>query len=263
MTKLLVMTDLHLTDGSKSIIGLNPLDRFRAVLDHARAHHGDAARLMLLGDLTHYGQRVAYQALRDVLADAPWPVSYLLGNHDRRDRFRDVFPDVPVDKDGYVQSVVDLPDVRLITLDTLDEAADPAHSGWLCTARLDWLEAALAGADRPCLVFLHHTPFVTGFNGMDAIWLRNAAAFLDVVRSHDVAHVFAGHIHRTITASIGGVPITVFKSPCHQMPMLLGKPGSSHSIDEPGGYGIVLTDGPDTVVHFEDVGLPPCTPAAH
>jgi hypothetical protein len=71
-----------------------------------------------------------------------------------------------------------------------------------------------------------------------------------------VKHVFAGHIHRTITASIDGLPITVFKSPCHQMPMILGQEGSGHSVDEPGAYGIILTDGDNVVVHFEDFTLP-------
>jgi 3',5'-cyclic AMP phosphodiesterase CpdA len=263
MAKLLVMTDLHLTDGSRQIIGLDPMERLRAVLDHACSHQPDADRLLLLGDLTHFGQTASYKALRDVLADAPWPVSFLLGNHDRRTNFQHVFPNVPVDTAGFVQSTIDLPDMRLVTLDSLDENARPAHSGWLCAARLNWLDAALASADKPCLVFLHHTPFRTGFDGMDAIWLRNANAFLDVIRRHTVTHVFAGHIHRTIHASIGGVPITVFKSPCHQMPMRLGQRGTDNSIDEPGAYGIILSDGPNAVVHFEDVGLPAQASAAY
>ena len=61
---------------------------------------------------------------------------------------------------------------------------------------------------------------------------------------------------RTITASVDGLPVTVFKSPCHQMPMLLGAPGFGHSVAEPGAYGIILTDGADVVVHFEDFTLP-------
>ncbi|MDJ0638290.1 MAG: phosphodiesterase [Paracoccaceae bacterium] len=262
MSKLLVMTDLHLTDGSKTIIGLDPFQRLRQGLDHALRNHPDADRLLLLGDLTHFGQTVSYQALRDALNDLPWPISFLLGNHDRRSTFRKVFPETPVDPNGFVQSAVDLDDVRLITLDSLDETANPAHSGILCDDRMAWLKAQLSEADRPCLVFVHHPPFESGFVGMDAIRLRNDRAFLDLIAQHNVSHVFAGHIHRTITAKAAGVPVTVFKSTCHQMPMLLGEAGSTHSVDEPGAYGIVLTNGPDCVVHFEDFGLPATTTAS-
>ena len=78
----------------------------------------------------------------------------------------------------------------------------------------------------------------------------------DLLASGPVTHVFAGHIHRTITATVDGLPMTVFKSPCHQMPMVLGAEGSGHSVPEPGAYGILTTRGPNVVVHFEDFTLP-------
>ena len=91
---------------------------------------------------------------------------------------------------------------------------------------------------------------------MDGIALRNPDALRDVLKTGPVAHLFAGHVHRTITASIDGLSMTIFKSTCHQMPMLLGQEGFGHSVDEPGAYGIILTDGADVVVHFEDFTLP-------
>ncbi len=255
MTKLLVMTDLHLTPGAERIIGLDPLERLLASLDHAAETHADAERLILSGDLTHYGDRESYQKLRDALTDRPWPVSFLMGNHDQRGKFRDVFPESPVDPDGFVQSVVDTGPLRIITLDSLDQDdVVLQHAGHLCDRRLDWLEAQLVDAgETPCLVFLHHPPFRSGFSGMDDIRLLNDDAFADVLSKGPVAHVFAGHIHRNITATVGSTPVTVFKSTCHQMPMLLGANGSHHSVDESSGYGIKLADGDSIVVHFEDV----------
>ena len=164
-----------------------------------------------------------------------------------------------MDAGGFVQCSLDLGPVRLICLDTHDPTPDPHHSGHLCPARLDWLDRTLGAADRPCLIFLHHPPFDSGFTGMDRIGLTNAAELRALLARHPrVAHVFAGHIHRTITATVDGVPITVFKSPCHQMPMLLGEEGSGHSVDEPGAYGIVLADKAGVVVHFEDFTRPQC-----
>ena len=260
MSKLIVMTDLHVTEDGVQIIGLDPLARLRDGLAHAARHHPDADRLILTGDLTHHGTEAEYRRLRAALDGLPWPVSMTLGNHDRRAGFAAVFPDVARSPDGAVQEVVDIGPVRLILLDTLDEDHVPRHGGRLGAARLDWLRAALAGAEgRASLVFLHHPPFDTGFAGMDRIGLSDADDLLDVLRAGRAAHVFAGHIHRTIMASVGGIPVSVFKSPCHQMPMLLGAEGSGHSVDEPGAYGLVLARGGQVVVHTEDFTLPPQT----
>jgi 3',5'-cyclic AMP phosphodiesterase CpdA len=257
MAKILVMTDLHITPEGESIIGLDPGARLSAGLAHAARTHPDAERIVLMGDLTHHGAEQEYARLKTLLADLPWPVTLMIGNHDTRTGFRAAFPDAPTDADGFVQSAIDLGDIRLICLDTHE--ADPAvqHSGLLCPTRLAWLVRELEADTKPCLIFLHHPPFDTGFSGMDHIGLMNAAELRGVLAAYpQVKHVFAGHIHRTITASIDGLPITVFKSPCHQMPMILGQEGSGHSVDEPGAYGIILTDGDNVVVHFEDFTLP-------
>ena len=257
MAKILVMTDLHMTPEGARIIGLDPAARLAAGLAHAARVHPDADRLVLMGDLTHHGAPEEYARLQALLDNLPWPVTLMIGNHDTRATFRAAFPGVPVDPGGFVQSAVDLEDVRLVCLDTHETAPEPEHSGRLCPARLDWLKATLDRDDRPCLVFLHHPPFDTGFTGMDRIGLVNAPELRRVLLSRpQVAHVFAGHVHRTICATIEGLPVTVFKSPCHQMPMLLGEEGSGHSVDEPGAYGIVLTQGGNVVVHFEDFTLP-------
>ncbi|MGI3186329.1 phosphodiesterase [Nioella aestuarii] len=257
MAKILVMTDLHITPEGQTIIGLDPGARLEAGLAHAGKAHPDADRLVLMGDLTHHGTAEEYARLKSALSDLPWPVTLMIGNHDTRAGFLACFPEAPTDTNCFVQSCVELDDVRLICLDTHQTDPDVEHSGTLCPARLTWLEEALSNSEKPCLVFLHHPPFDTGFTGMDRIGLTNAPDLRRVLTRHaQVAHVFAGHIHRTITASIGGLPITVFKSPCHQMPMILGEEGSGHSVDEPGAYGIILTQGDSVVVHFEDFTLP-------
>jgi len=255
MAKLLVMTDLHLASPGARIIGLDPLERMVSGLIHAARVHADADRLVLMGDLTNAGEPEAYEALKGALSDVPWPVTLMIGNHDDRSEFRRRFPDHVVDENGFVQTVTDLEDVRIVTLDTLQQDSDPPHSGRLCNDRLGWLQQALA-TDRPSLVFLHHPPFLSGFSGMDRIALQDREAFWDLMENANVAHIFSGHIHRTITASVRRKSVTVFKSTCHQMPMLLGEEGSGHSVDEPGAYGIVLTQGDEVVVHFEDFTLP-------
>ena len=175
MAKILVMTDLHLTPEGETIIGLDPGARLAQGLAHAAREHPDADRLILMGDLTHHGRGAEYARLKSLLSALPWPVTLMIGNHDNRAAFRAAFPGTATDENGFVQSVTDAGDVRLVCLDTHEIRPRVQHAGRLCPQRMDWLTRTLAADTRPCLVFLHHPPFATGFAGMDGIGLLNAA----------------------------------------------------------------------------------------
>ena len=120
MIKIIVMTDIHITKKGNKIIGLDPMRRFQEVYGAAIADHPDAALIILMGDLTHHGKIIQYQRLSDALHNAPIPVLPMLGNHDIRENFREVFLGAPTDDAGFVQKIIDLPDHCLITLDTKD-----------------------------------------------------------------------------------------------------------------------------------------------
>jgi Acyl-CoA dehydrogenase, C-terminal domain len=60
----------------------------------------------------------------------------MIGNHDDRATFREVFSDVPVDPEGFAQSVLDTSEGRMIFLDTVEAGAD---DGVLYPRRLTWL----------------------------------------------------------------------------------------------------------------------------
>lgn len=253
--KVIVMTDIHLRAAGKTIIGLDPIARFTAALDHALAGHSDAAALILMGDLTHSGLPAEYDALKDCLSNCPVPVIFMLGNHDQRPAFLDCFPDVPLTKAGHVQQVLDFPMHRIITLDTHDPMASPKHSGHLCADRLAWLREALNAADgRIPLVFAHHPPHAIGLPGMDAIRLREGEPVLDILRGTG-AHLLCGHVHRTLSGQAMGVPFTMFKSPCHQAPLDLISDDSTLSIAEPGAFGLLLLTPGGIIAHSEDLGL--------
>lgn len=257
MEKLLVMTDLHICSAGDTIIGLDPVDRFCNGLSHALKAHPDAAALILMGDLTHQGTPDQYIRLHDILRDLPLPVIPMLGNHDRRDAFLSVFPDAPL-SNGFVQTVVDLPHHRIITLDTLDGPPylPGHHSGRLCETRTEWLRTALDGAgNRTPLVFAHHPPFETGIIGMDLIRLKNGDALRDLLAAHPGVMLFCGHVHRTISGVTKGVPWMIFKSPCHQGVIDLENPDSSLSVDEPAAYGLLLLSPDNVVAHTQDVGI--------
>jgi 3',5'-cyclic AMP phosphodiesterase CpdA len=255
------MTDIHILPEGETIIGLDPFARFRATLDHALIRHPDAAALILMGDLTHHGRPEEYTRFASALDGLEIPIIPMLGNHDRREAYLAAFPDAPQTADGHVQSVRDLDRHRIITLDTLDGPPYPSghHAGRLCTARMAWLGEALDGADgRMPLVFAHHPPHAIGIPGMDMIPLADGGPVLALLARHG-AHLFCGHVHRTISGSQAGVPWTMFKSTCHQGPLDLLTPNSSLSIDEPAAYGVLLLTEGGVIAHSEDVldGPPP------
>ncbi|MEO1140225.1 MAG: phosphodiesterase [Pseudomonadota bacterium] len=264
MQKLLVFTDLHLVPDGETIIGLDPVARFAQGLAHAQENHPDAARIVITGDLAHHGTHEEYLRLKAALADCRMPVSLMVGNHDRRAPFLEVCPGTPVTHDGFVQDILDLEDTRLILLDTLNEAAEDTHSGILCAKRLDWMEDAIASAgDRRVILFMHHPPVLTGFGGMDWIGLKSRTELAQrLARFTSVHQIVSGHIHRTIQAGFATgsgtpIPVAMFKSTCHQMPMTLGFHDPHLSVDEPGAYGILLLGHEGIVVHTEDFTLPP------
>lgn len=255
MTKILLFTDIHVTHNCKPIIRLDPAQRFADGLSHALAHHPDAEGIVIMGDLTHHGITQQYTQLRWLLADCPIPVHLMLGNHDDRVVFLQEFPDSPRTDAGFVQFSLNNDGHRLICLDTKDANAPDRHSGWLCAERLDWLAGQLQ-TDRMVTVLTHHPPFDSGFQGMDAIKLRNGDQLLALLQKHGVQQLISGHIHRTIMGNIGGLPIAMLKSTCHQMPMDLNAAGTSHSVDEPGAYGVLRLTDVGAVLIPEDFTLP-------
>lgn len=257
MDKLLVFTDLHIKDGT--IIGLDPVARFEDGLAHALTHHSDAQGIVLMGDLTHGVTTAEYELLKEILAEVPLPITFMMGNHDRRDAFLKVFPNTTLDNDGFVQSIFDIGDWRVLCVDTLDGPPYPdgLHSGRLCPFRLAWLADQLDQAkDKPVMLCSHHPLGDIGFLYMDQIKLTNAPEVLDLLRAHPKpVHVLAGHVHRTISGLWAGIPYSMFKSPCHQNPLYFAKDNTSKSVDEPGAYGIILFDGANIIAHTEDYAI--------
>ena len=257
MTKLIIFTDLHMVPEGTTIIGIDPYQRLANGIAHVNRYHGDADRVIFTGDLAHYGDRVSYERLKTLVDQLSPPAAIMVGNHDQRDVFLDVFTDAVTDDDGFVQQVIDFDDCRAILLDML--FAPPydypnSHAGLLCQKRLAWLDRQLADAgDRPVLIFMHHPPHATGFTGMDMIRLVNEVEFYALAKKHgNVRHIFAGHVHRTISGSCRGIPFSVFKSPVHQQPMPFDAPDPSLSVDEPAAYGIAVVTRDGVLVHTED-----------
>ena len=247
--KLVLLSDLHL--GQAGAAGRDPESCLAAALDQIAAEHGDAATVIVLGDLSDAGRSEDYARLRSLAAALPMPLHLMLGNHDDRGRFRAVFGGA-----GPVQQQVTLGcGTPLYLLDTNDGGRD---GGSLSDGRLDWLDAALAAADRPGFVFLHHPPVPTFAPLFDGIGLDDRAALAACLARHPgkVRAAIFGHCHMTLAGALAGVPALGLPSLCVQFrprfdgPIFAGDPAT------PPGYGVLVFDDADFALHRLTLALP-------
>ena len=254
MAKLLLFTDIHITEAGQTIIGLDPLDRFERALKRAVTDHPDASGILISGDLTHRGLNPEYLRLKACLDQAPLPVFLMLGNHDNREEACKVFPQMVQNGLNFVQFRLDFGHHTILCLDTKDDAAPDHHSGYLCAERLTWLDHQLKDAKGQIItVVAHHPPHDVGFPGMDAIKIRNGRALL--ARGLKYHQLICGHVHRTIMGSLDGLPFAMLKSTCHQAPLDFEDQTTSSSIDEPAAYGVLCLNKKSVVIHTEDVSV--------
>jgi 3',5'-cyclic AMP phosphodiesterase CpdA len=206
------------------------------------------------GDLVDRGHPDEYAHLRTLLAPLPMPVYVIPGNHDERTALRAAFA-----ADGYLptgeflQYTVDVGPLRLVALDTLIPGEG---GGELCEARLAWLAETLAMEPRrPTVILMHHPPFATGIGHMDAIGLRNADRFAEVVTRHPhVERVLCGHLHRSIQAKVGGTVASVAPSTAHQVALNLRADAPSAFKLEPPGFQLHVWRSGQMVSHTAVVG---------
>ena len=214
--KLVHISDIHLTCPGERMGGLDPHRRFAQALDEVRAHHAGADRIIITGDLTHWGEPRAYAALQEALADLPCPVRLLIGNHDDRANFLAAFPDHPRDENGYINYAEDIGDTRLIYLDT---TAPCTHAGHICADRNAWLDAQLENCERARL-FMHHNVMTLGQPAEDKIALveRDRPAFAALLTRHQakIDYLHFGHIHAICSGTFCGIPFASVRSTGNQ-----------------------------------------------
>lgn len=251
--KWIHLTDTHLVRAGETLFGLDPKARLEACVADINRHHADADLVVITGDLTHYGDAAAFDALREALAPLEPPVRLLPGNHDTRERLREAFPGMPFDaRSDALQGVLDTEDGRLLFLDTTQPGT---HAGWYDEARQHWLGERLHEAQgRDCFLFMHHPPFPVGVPSMDRIGMVQADAFAAVLApwKSQVRHLFFGHVHRPICGSWRGIPFSTLRATSHQVALDFQEPVAVPGSHEPPAYAVVLVSAEQVVVHTHD-----------
>jgi 3',5'-cyclic AMP phosphodiesterase CpdA len=231
------ISDLHVTTGERlsGVVDTNAM--LRACVAHIGALPTRPDVLLATGDLVDHGRPEEYARVRAALAPLGLPTHVIPGNHDDRGALRAAFADTAEMRgtDRYVQYAIEGHPLRIVMLDTVIPGEG---GGRLCAERLDWLDRTLAAApSRPTLVAMHHPPFTTFIEHMDAIGLDGADAFRGVIARHpQVERVICGHVHRVITSRVAHATVTVCPSPAHQIALDLSPGGVEAFAMEPPGY---------------------------
>ena len=247
MTAILQITDTHIVAEGKLVSGqletAAPLTRLVDRIASIRHQIGPIDAVIVSGDLSDDGSEESYARFKRLLAPLDLPTFVIPGNHDIREPLRRAFAsDLPVA--GPLNWVRKEGDIHLIGLDTLVEGH--GH-GTLSPETLAFLGDALARADGSAvLLALHHPPFASGINFMDAIGLTNAQQLRDAVAGYKgELRMVCGHIHSMMVHNVGGHTAISAPSPCSTFAF-------DHRTDAPVGY-LIQDDG--CVLHRWDAGF--------
>jgi len=213
-----VVADIHCGPDRDTQLG----SRAPALLDElvVEARAFDAHCIVDLGDrinsIAHGQDRVRTVYVRRRLQQAAVPVYHVVGNTDVACLSKDELT-VALDKSA-PHEIIDLDDVRLVLLDSLDPPIEQT-GGAIGEAQRAWLETALH-TDRPCIVFCHHPLDEQPLDGHRYFEARphlaaaraRAEARRVFEQAGRVRAVFAGHMHWTRLTRIGAVPYVTLTS---------------------------------------------------
>lgn len=253
------LTDLHVGfDPAAGPEELNQL-RLRAVLTRILEGPNRPDLVVLSGDITERGDIASFERAAALLAECPFPVWPMVGNHDSREALLQAFPQMR-GEDGFVHRVIEQEGLRIVLLDTLDPER---HGGAFCAGRQAWLTAQLdAAPETPTVIFMHHPPVVSGIDWMDpdpdAGWLRRFGEAIEGRRNILALH--CGHLHRPMAATFRGIPahVTPSVAPLLALDLRPTNPDRPDGRDlitvEPPAFALHRWDGRDLVTHYERVG---------
>jgi len=231
------LSDTHVCAGGAPLLGrIDTTGALAAAIAHLRRLSPQPDAVLLTGDCVDRGDPAEYETLTGLLAQLPCPLYALPGNHDSRSAFRAAFADrpwMPPADGAYLHYVADLlpkaggPGLRLIALDSL---VPGQPYGAIDPPRLQWLAARLDEApDQPTLIAMHHPPFRTGIEHMDAMNCDGGDAMADLIARHpQVVRLVCGHVHRAVSLPWGGTVASIAPSPAHAVDLDLqpGRPAT-------------------------------------
>jgi len=252
--KIIHLSDTHIY--TKILYNIDAQDRFRLALNHIKNNHSDADHFIITGDLTNFGDNESYEIFINILSKATLPnhlyPKLIIGNHDNRINFKNNFPNIKIDGNGFVQYVERDDDKIFIFLDTNLEGTDAGH---LCNKRLQWLKDTLEKEHKNKIyIFMHHNPLATGHIESDDLGLvqREDLKHILLKYQNSIKHIFFGHQHITCSGKYSGITFSSPRSTWSPLvPNFLNRFRLGTANTDP-NYNIVLLEEDSLIVHSED-----------
>jgi len=226
---LLQITDTHLfADSEKSLLGINTLASFRAVLQQIKAEAPALDLVVATGDISQDDSAQSYQAFANEIATLGVPCVWLPGNHD----------EITVMAAGLNNPQLS-PANQVISqhwqVIMLNSQLPGVARGRLQPEAMDVLQAKLeAHPDKHALICVHHHLLATGSAWLDQHILENGDELLSLLANYPQARaVVWGHVHQDCMFQQNNLTLLATPSTCVQF-----KPNSDEfAIDSQGpGY---------------------------
>ncbi|EMY32669.1 phosphohydrolase [Arthrobacter crystallopoietes BAB-32] len=204
------LSDTHLVAGTTLYGSVDSQARLVQILDELEGSGVRPDVIAVTGDLTDKGDPLAYEKLREMVEPVAVRLGaeliWVMGNHDKREHFRQVMLDEPPD-DRPVDRTYWVGDLRVIALDT---SVPGFHHGEISPKQLDWLAEELRTPAKDGTVLAIHHPPVPSIQELAVLTeLRDQQELENVVKGSDVRVILAGHLHYPASGSFAGVPVSV------------------------------------------------------
>ncbi|MBN8424274.1 metallophosphoesterase [Microbacterium esteraromaticum] len=220
--RILHLTDTHLFgDDSRHYDRVDTREHLTRALGHVGHLRFDL--VVCSGDVSEDGTAESYRWLRETLGT--WArergarVVYAMGNHDRRETFREVLGGGQPDAREQVMAGTDeaRPVASAATVDgwrtiVLDSSIPQRGYGSIEPEQLEFLRSQLAApAPNGTVLVIHHPPIDAQTELLQALALDadDTHELLDVLRGSDVRVVLSGHYHLPLVETVAGVPVVV------------------------------------------------------
>ncbi len=242
------ITDLHIGFDRDNPHELN-VRRVNMVIDQLNDMASKPDLLVVSGDLVeHPDDDRAYRHMEALVKRWQGPIVWAVGNHDGREGFLKVLPEVPTDPNGFIQYEHEQGGLRFLMVDTLDSGR---HGGMVCELRAKWLRDRLREKkDVPTIIVMHHPPVDTGIEWMSALpteeWVQRVEKVLRPAKQ--VVAIMCGHVHRPISTGFAGKRLVVASSTAPQVALDLDDVDPLH----PDGRALIIGDAPGFALHYWD-----------
>ena len=212
-TRFLHLTDLHLSHPDLADPHLHS-DTHLSLVEMVRRIRDMSPQpdfVVISGDLTNQGDVASYQLLAEILNGIAPPVFLTLGNHDKRENFRQVFRHLPgllADLSAPCFQSTHLGGLKVIALDT---SLPGRVGGGIGEAQFAALTAELtADVGIAKLLVMHHPPLIdVSALRWESLDQKQTEELAKRLAGHHIVGILSGHIHINRVIHWHNIPVII------------------------------------------------------